>query len=452
VIAALLSRLAAVHPNHKRIATGAALIGVLTIVAKLFVAAREMAIAWRYGVGTTVDAYQLTLTITTWLPMMLTSVMTVVLVPRLVALRSRPAERRSFVAELNGTVLMLGIAVAVLTWLAAPAASALLASGSNGATLELTATMSRQMAPVALFTILVGYLSARLQSRERFAYSVTEALPAIAIGLLVIAPWVHGGAAPLIWGTLIGFLIQALVLGAMTARGDMSLGGLRIRHRSPDWPTLYGSLSLMILAQFLITASTPIDQAFAARIGAGSVAILGFASRILVLVSGLGTIVVGRALLPVLSRAVAERELAVGRRQAIQWSMLLGLAAMIGSAILFVAAPALVRLLFERGAFTASATAEVVSALRFGVVQLPFYFAGIVFVQWYAATSRFGALLGITAGAILLKIIFNAILTPMFGVGGIMLSTAIMYLFTAASLIAGMNRKQLSSSRDNQSG
>jgi peptidoglycan biosynthesis protein MviN/MurJ (putative lipid II flippase) len=156
VITALLSRLAAVHPNHKRIAAGAALIGVLTVIAKLFVAAREMAIAWRYGVGATVDAYQLALTITMWLPMMLISVMTVVLVPRLVALGGRPVEHRSFVAELNGTVLMLGIAVTALTWAAAPAASALLASGSNAATLELTVTMSREMAPVAVLLIVVG--------------------------------------------------------------------------------------------------------------------------------------------------------------------------------------------------------------------------------------------------------------------------------------------------------
>jgi murein biosynthesis integral membrane protein MurJ len=440
VIAALLSRLAAVHPNHKRIAAGAALIGVLTIVAKLFVAAREMAIAWRYGVGTTVDAYQLALTITTWLPMMLTSVMTVVLVPRLVALGNRPAERRSFVAELNGTVLMLGIAVAALTWIAAPAASALLASGSNAATLELTATMSRQMAPVAVFTIVVGYLSARLQSRERFAYSVTEALPAIAIGLLVIAPWVHGGAAPLIWGTLVGFLIQALVLGAMTARGDMGLGGLRIRHRSPEWRTLYGSLLVMAAGQVVLASTIPIDQAFASRLGPGAVATLGYANRIVMLISGFGAIVLARALLPVLSSTVADGSHELGGRQARQWVWLLML---IGAAItvaVWLLAPWAVSVIFERGAFTTADSEAVAHVLRYGALQIPFYFAGLTAVQWIAARGRYASLLVIACLAILLKVAMNLLLVQSFGLAGIMMATAGMYALSFACLYFAANR------------
>jgi murein biosynthesis integral membrane protein MurJ len=440
VIAALLSRLAAVHPNHKRIAAGAALIGVLTIVAKLFVAAREMVIAWRYGVGTTVDAYQLALTITTWLPMMLTSVMTVVLVPRLVALGNRPAERRSFVAELNGTVLMLGIAVAALTWIAAPAASALLASGSNAATLELTATMSRLMTPVALFAIVVGYLSARLQSRERFAYSVTEALPAIAIGLLVIAPWVHGGAAPLIWGTLVGFLIQALVLGAMTARGDMGLGGLRIRHRSPEWRTLYGSLLVMAAGQVVLASTIPIDQAFASRLGPGAVATLGYANRIVMLISGFGAIVLARALLPVLSSTVADGSHELGGRQARQWVWLLML---IGAAItvaVWLLAPWVVSVIFERGAFTTANSEAVAHVLRYGALQIPFYFAGLTAVQWIAARGRYASLLVIACLAILLKVAMNLLLVQSFGLAGIMMATAGMYALSFACLYFAANR------------
>ena len=71
MITTLIGRISGVHDNHKRIASGALLIGALTLGAKLFVAAREMAIAWRYGVSGTVDAYQLAITITTWLPMLI---------------------------------------------------------------------------------------------------------------------------------------------------------------------------------------------------------------------------------------------------------------------------------------------------------------------------------------------------------------------------------------------
>ena len=76
---------------------------------------------------------------------------------------------------------------------------------------------------------------------------------------------------------------------------------MRLRHRSAEWRLLYGAILLMGLGHFLLTATIPIDQGFAARLGEGSVATLGFANRILTLFSGLATIVIARALLPVLS-------------------------------------------------------------------------------------------------------------------------------------------------------
>jgi putative peptidoglycan lipid II flippase len=400
--------------------------------AKLFFAAREMAIAWRYGISGTVDAYQLALTVTTWLPMMLTSVMTVVLVPRLVALQNRPEERRSFVAELNGTVLMLAAFVAALTWVATPAASALLASNDNDQVLHLTTAMSRQMAPVALFTVVVGYLSARLQSRERFAYSVTEAIPAVAIAMLVVVPLAIGGDSRLVWGTSIGFLLQALVLCVMTQRGDAGLGPVKMRHRSPEWRSLYASLGVMAAGQVVLALSIPIDQAFAARLGAGSVATLGYANRIIILITGFGAVVLARALLPVLSRAAADGSHGLGASQARQWSwLLLALGTAIAAAVWLLSSWG-VALVFERGAFTPQDTQAVAGVLRFGVLQLPFYFAGLALVQWMAALGRFAVLLWSACVAVVLKLVMNLLFIEHFGLGGLMIGTAAMYATTLA--------------------
>ena len=66
----------------------------------------------------------------------------------------------------------------------------------------------------------------------------------------------------------------------------------------------------------------------------------------------------------------------LGQRQAVQWSLFLGGAAAIGSAILWAVAPTIVQLLFQRGAFTAANWPKW-RACCAGVVHLPFYFAGI---------------------------------------------------------------------------
>jgi len=435
IAARLRNRLVSVHINHKRIAASALLIGVLTALAKLFVAGREVAIAWRYGVSATADSYQLALTIVTWVPMFLAGAMGVVLVPRLVKLRRQGAARLQLLRELNGSALLLSCGVSLGIVLLTAVAARILASHLDLRTLHLTTVLAEQMAPVGLFVTLAGYLTARLQARERFSYTVAEAVPAVVIALLVAGPFQISGTMPLVIGTLTGFFAQLLILVLLVVRGDPPLGGVEFEHASNEWPTLYGAILMMALGQLLVTAATPVDQGFAARVGEGAVATLGYATRIVTLLTGLATVVVGRAVLPVLSETVANDDFRVGRRQALQWAGFMFCIGCVAGVILWTLAPELVRVLFERGAFGAAATAEVSAAVRFGAVQLPFYFPGIVLVQWYAATDRFRDILSITIAALALKVGLNAALAPTLGVRGIMLSSALMYAWTLLLMI-----------------
>jgi putative peptidoglycan lipid II flippase len=427
LIARLAQRSRSLHGNHRRIASGALWVGLFVLAAKLCVAAREMAIAWRYGIGPAVDAYQFSLTIVNWLPMMLSGVAVVVLVPRFVALAKSPAQYRHFVAELNGTLLLLGGVVALLTWASVPAATDLLTRGLDPATAALTRQMSRWLAPLAMVTVLSGYLSARLQARESYAYSFVEAVPAILIAAFVIAAPAGRFAEPLILGTLIGFLLQLIWLAQMTHRKDRPLGRLSFRHRHAEWAGVAPALLVMALGQIVITSTIPIDQAFAASVGDGTVAILGYANRIIGLLTALGYVVFARALLPVLSGVASRGEYRLGRSQSANWSAAMLALGVAVTAIGWLVAPFVVRILFERGAFTAEDTELVAHVLRYGLLQMGPFFGATVLVQWFAATGRFRALLIVNMMGLAVKVAFNALLVGPFGAAGIMASTAIMY-------------------------
>ena len=197
------------------------------------------------------------------------------------------------------------------------------------------------MAPVALFMVIVsGYLFARLQSRERYGYSVTEALPALAIALLVRHPLGRRGsrgADP--WHA------RRLSAAGPGARRHHRTRAIRLsarcawRHRSAEWRSLYGAVLLMGLGQLLITATIPIDQGFAARLGEGAVATLGYANRIVTLFSGLATIVAGRAFCPCCPGRLPTAISRLGRRHALQWSGIAFGGAAIGSVILWAVTP-----------------------------------------------------------------------------------------------------------------
>lgn len=441
MLAALIGRLRGVHANHKRIASGAILIGVLVFGAKLFVAAREMAIAWRYGVSAVVDAYQLALTITTWVPLMLMATATVVLVPRMVALHRDPPRYRSFVAQANGSALLLSIAILLLTLVAAPLSVDLLAGALEAETQALVRRMALFLAPVAALSIIAGYLTTRLQARERYGYSVVDATPALIVALFVLAAPADNPADPLIWGTLIGFVLQVAWLGAMVHSSDPPVAALRLRHEPADWRPLYVPLLVMFFGQLVLTTATPLDQGFASRLGEGAVAVLGYANRLVGLIVGFGSVVVARALLPVLSGAVADGESALGARQTIAWAWLLfGL----GVTVAFVGwllAPWVVSLVFQRGAFTQEDSEAVTYVLRAALLQLPFYFGGLALVQWYAASNRHHVLLGVACLALVAKVTMNALLIEPFGLAGLMVATAAMYAVTFAAQLLIVNWK-----------
>jgi peptidoglycan biosynthesis protein MviN/MurJ (putative lipid II flippase) len=416
-------------------------VGAFVLAAKLVAASKEIAVAWRYGVSDTVDAYLLAFTIATWLPTMLWSVSTVVLVPRLVGLDSTSGRGR-FIAELNGTTLLLGVAATLVVLLVGPLAANLIAHQLEASTQALARSIAWQLAPLAVLTVGAGFLSIRLQSREKHGYAFLEAMPAAGILTLVLLSPDSWGVAPLVWGTLAGAALQTLLLARMTAAAEGGLGGVALKHQSPHWRTIYAALGITAVGQAIMSFTTPIDQVFAAQAGNHAIAILGYTNRIIALATGLGAVTIARAALPVLAAATAREGASASRRHALKWSWLMLAAGSLAAAVGWLLAPWCVALLFERGAFTADDTAVVASALRIGLWQLPFYFAGVVLVQWLAAVKRFALIVWASAAGIMTKLATALVLVPTIGLAGVLWSTVAMYATTLLVCYLVMRRLQ----------
>jgi peptidoglycan biosynthesis protein MviN/MurJ (putative lipid II flippase) len=402
-------------------------VGAFVILAKIVAAAKEMVVAAHYGVSGVVDAYLIALTISTWLPTIVVSIGTCVLVPKLVALTKGSTERKHFIAELNGTTATLAAFLVVLSALAGPWIVPWMMAGMSSANQATTRVMVLQLSPLALLTLAAGLMSIRLQASERHGYALAEAAPAVGI-LVFVSFALHGtDPGPLLWGTLAGTAAQAVWTSRMSRSAEGTLGGLSLRRTSLQWKGLYGALWIMGFGSLIMGLTVPVDQFFAARLGEGSVAALGYANRVVALATGLGAVAIGRALLPVLCNAVATGQTDLGRDQAVRWAWIALACGVVAAAVGWRLTPWGVALLFERGSFTASDTQVVSTILRASLVQLPFYFGGIVLVQWLTALGRFKPLLYVAVIAILSKILLNAALVGPYGTAGIALSTAVVY-------------------------
>lgn len=418
--------------QHRQIAVGFIWVSLFVFIGKLAGAAKEMTIAWRYGISATVDAYVFIFNLVNWPVSIWASILTVVLLPLAARIRhNTPEELPRFRAELFGLTIILGLGFGLLTWLALPIMLHTGWLGLSGHALTEALNMNSGMTLLVPIGAVISLFSAWLLAAGKHRNTLFEAIPSftLLVALLLPASWLP---EPLLWGTVAGFALHAAAL-AIPIHRNKELPAPRFAQQSPAWQYFWGSIGIMALGQTLTTFTNLIDQFFAANLGEGALSTLSYANRIMALLLGLGATAISRATLPVFSEAFVKGVANINAL-AWHWARLMFACGLIIVLLGWLTAPLLVKFLFERGAFTADDTQIVSSLFRYMLPQVPFYFSALVFVSAIASKKqhRFIALSGATN--MLWKLPAAFLLVPILGLKGLVLSTAIMYGFSAVLL------------------
>ena len=196
---AFVDRLRNAQTDHHTIAQGMVWGALFVLISSLARAAKEMAIAYRYGVGAEVDAYLFVFNLISWPVGVWFSVLSVVLVPLAARIRQSPsAEFPLFRAELLGVALLIGLALAFLGWLGLPM---LLRSSWTGLPAH-TVAVATSMVPILVLLLPLGVVislfSAWIMAAGRHVNTLLESVPALVLLLAVLA-FPSGGAEPLVW-------------------------------------------------------------------------------------------------------------------------------------------------------------------------------------------------------------------------------------------------------------
>src|SRR5690606_463868 len=186
-----------------------------------------------------------------------------------------------------------------------------------------------------------------------------DSVPAVVILIWVLLAATVDDIGPLLWGTLVGYVIQSAWLWWLASRADGMWGRPRLGLSAHQWPDLVKAAGVMLVGQIAMSFVGPIDQYTAANLGDNANATPGYAARLLSLVLGLGAASVGRAARPVLADAQSRGDVDRARTVALRWSVWMLGAGAAAAALGWLLAPWGVALLFERGAFTAQDTLAV---------------------------------------------------------------------------------------------
>ncbi|MFE1577911.1 lipid II flippase MurJ [Streptomyces fradiae] len=186
-----------------------------------------------------------------------------------------------------------------------------------------------------------------------------------------------------------------------------------------------------------------VERFLAAPLPAGAISHLNYAQKVAQLPMVL-SLMLCTVSFPVIARALAAGDREAARRRAERDLLLAGVVVLVGAATVAAAAPQIVGLLFQRGAFDAADTAATASVMRVYALGLLGHAMVSALGRCYFSESRplwFPAAamaLGVTANAAL-----GALWADRWGTAGIALANAAGISLTAALLLAGTGRRRV---------
>jgi len=430
--------------TNRRMLDAALLVGVATLLVKALSAGKELVVAYRLGTSAELDAFLFAYMFPLLLVGVLSGALQSAFVPRYLATAQQlgqPAADR--LAASFSTLLSVILLAACCVFV--PIALALIPRLARGFT-PVAVGMARNylwlLAPVIFLNGLAGFWVGVLNARERFLpAAMAGAITPLVLMLLLLVGWASLGSRALVFGTVIGGVIELLVVLVLAARLRTPLFAARLSWNAEQRAVMEQFLPAAA-GSLLMGGTLVVDQTMASWLEPGSVAALSYGTRLTLVLVSVTTMALGTAALPFFSRMVAEGDVAGIRATLRSYTRLIVLAGMPLVVLLVALSPWLIHLLFERGAFTAEDTRTVALVQALYALQIPFITWGILAVRLISSLQANNALLWGSIISLALNCVLNLVLSRWLGVAGIALSTSIVYMASCV-FFAFVIRRQL---------
>jgi putative peptidoglycan lipid II flippase len=429
-------------------------IALLTSVVKFAVVAKELVVAWRFGVGDDLDAFLIALLVPSFIVNLVAGSFNASFIPTYI--RVREMESPAAARKLFSGVMVLGaslLCVAIILIIAlASLYLPLIARGFSTEKLHLTFSLLCLSAPVILLSGVATIWGAVLNAGERFALAAFSPIITPIVSMIFLLAAYDRGIYALALGLLCGAALEMFLLGAALKRQGISLMP-RWHGADPHLRQVAKQYLPMIAGAFIMGGTTIVDQSMAAMLSPGSVAALNYGNKAVAFITGLAAATLATAATPYFSSLVARED---GRevRHILKRYLWLIFSISIPAMILLIwFSEPLTRALFQRGAFSPEETGMVARIQSFFAFQIPFYIAVILMVRLISSFRASHILLWSAIISLAVNVVFNYLFMRWLGVAGIALSTSVVYLvsFTYCYLVINRLLLKMESGADKNS-
>jgi putative peptidoglycan lipid II flippase len=421
---------------NSRIFGAAMIVGLGTIFVKLLAIVKELVVAAQFGTTADLDAFLIALTIPSFVLNIIAGSFNSALIPTYIKVREQSGLKSAQQLFAGATIWSIGLLLiaTLLMLVTIPVYLPALTNGFSADKLALTYHLLWAISPMLLLTGIGSIWGAVLNAGERFALVALAPMITPVVTMILLYEFQSWGVFNLVAGMVGGQLLEMLVIGVLLQRQGFSL--------LPKW---YGfneqirevasQYAPAIVGSFLMCSTGLVDRSMAAMLPSGSVASLEYGSRIVTLPIIIASTALSTAIMPYFSKMVASDDWQSIRHSLKQYLLLIFVASvpLTGAIVLF--SEPIVRLLLQRGSFTAADTQIVAQIQSCFALQIPFYIGCMLLVRLISALRKNQILIVGSAFNLAINIGLNYLFMRWLGVAGIALSTSFVYIFSFGFLL-----------------
>ena len=345
------------------------IVSAAVLASRLLGFLRDTSLSDRFGAGHLADAYVIASTIPLLIFGVVGQALPTVFIPQYT--RVLQAEGRERAAELanniNTTLTSVALVLMVAMWLLAPLVVDVVAPGIRAQApdeAQLAGSLVRIMLPIIVFYLWSAVMQGILNVHGHFLAPAAMGVPQnlIIIAAIFVGSRFHNGIVFVAWGSMVGtaftFLIQLPALRRIGFRFRLSINlhdPLLLRTVALAGPVVVAS----VFSQLGVT----IDRVLASSLPVGAIAAIYYATRLQQFTYAVVGLAIATVLFPQLSRHAGSGSLEEFKSVAVRGLRLLSLVALPITVGAFAFHYAIMRVIFQHGAFNREDTMRASSAL-----------------------------------------------------------------------------------------
>lgn len=415
---------------------------LITILSKILGFAREIALSYTYGASSTSDVYLISQSIPTVIFGAIGASLATTFIPIFCEVENEKGKEQSlkFANNIFNIVIILTIVLSIIGYIFVEPIVKIFAMDFTGDKLNLAIEFTKIMIFSVIFIGLNSILTSWLQIKGNFIIPGMVGFPNNIIIITAILLSSNGNVKLLAIGTLVAFASQVLFQLPFAIKNGYKYIP-RINLKDEYIKKMMILVIPIFIGSLVSQLNFVIDKSLASTFDDGIIVILNNGSKLTSVISGLFVGAIGAVIYPTLSKLsndVNKENFTNVVVKSVNSVILITTPIMIGAMVL---ARPIVKLVFERGAFDATAASMTAVAFSiYAIGMIAFALRDILGKVFYSLKDTTTPMINGSL-AVILNIILNIVLSRYIGYAGLALATSISSTICILLLFRSLGKK-----------